>query len=562
MAIANAVFGSVACHRNRSKLSRLRFGSSSKGSGLAEDEVATYLWVAETVLRKHRRPLRARELVNYGLEDALFSDQELSRTPQKSMQARLSMDILASPEGSSFVRTSRGQFYLRELLTHPVPAGDGDMVGAAAPLSEYTAIRREAPPASENVLVIHKDNYEPLLGFQGIGIGKAGNANALLRSKITNYMPRTRAETVEDHKQVITYTLIQHRSKVLSFTRGNYNRAATFLRGSRCLGFGGHVTDSDHTLFSYGDLGIRANAAREISEEIMLPTGRPNIDPDQLEILGVLNDDSSDVGRRHVAIVLRYWVDDFDNWKRVSRGENSINQLRWLDTSAEPINLSEFEYWSQICVWSFFPNYLNMIPRFRIVRKAIFRKPHVLCVVGEIGSGKSATTTALVENGGYTQINSGQVLATLLQLAPVPETPREQFQEAAERFIITGAGPKRLADALLKAANATNADRVVIDGIRHPETLAELREQSDAPVAVIYVYTPPDVAYDMYRFRENYSERDISFRDFVTLYNAPVEGRIKYVLGEADVVLYNWLGYEQYLSVTIDMMKAVGVFIG
>lgn len=528
---------------------------------MAEDEIATYLWVAETVLRKHRRPLRARELVNYGLEDQLFSDQELSRTPQKSMQARLSMDILADPRGSRFIRTGRGQFFLRELLADP-EAGGGDMAGAIAPLIEYTAIRREAPPASESVLVIHKDHYTPLLNFQGIGVGKAGNAASLLRTGLTVYMPRTHAETVDDYKQFVTYTLIQHRSKVLSFTRGNYNRAASFLRGARCLGFGGHVTDADHTLFSYSDLGVRANAAREINEELMLPTGRPEIDSDQLEVLGVLNDDSSDVGRRHVAIVLRYWIDDFEEWRRVSRGETSINQLRWLDTTAEPINLSELEYWSQLCVRTFFPTYMNTLSRYRIVRKAIFRKPHLICVVGAIGSGKSATTRALVEQAGYTQINSGQVLADLLGLPPVPETSRAKFQQAAERFIQTASGPKRLATALLKAAKAAEADRVVIDGIRHPETLAVLRDRSSIPTAVIYVYTPPDVAYDMYRLRENYSERDISFRDFVTLYNAPVEGRVKYILGDADVVLYNWLGYDQYRSVTLDMMKEIGVFVG
>src|ERR1700720_2050855 len=44
----------------------------------------TYLWAAELVLRKHGRPLRAREIVNYAQEQGLFSDEMHSRTPQKS----------------------------------------------------------------------------------------------------------------------------------------------------------------------------------------------------------------------------------------------------------------------------------------------------------------------------------------------------------------------------------------------------------------------------------------------------------------------------------------------
>ena len=475
------------------------------------------------------------------------------------MQARLSMDILADPQGSRFVRTGRGQFFLRELLATDIPADGRDMVGDATTLHEYTAIRREAPPSSEDVLVIHKDRYSPLLTFQGIGVGNVGNATSLLKSDLTEYMPRTHAETNDEYKQFITYTIIQYQSKILSFTRGNYNRAASFLRGARCLGFGGHVTDSDHTLFSFSDLGVRANAAREVNEELMLPNGRPQIEPDEFEILGVLNDDSSDVGLRHVAVVLRYWVDDFETWKRVSRGESSINQLKWLDTAAEPINLSEFEYWSQLCVRNFFPNYLNMIPRYRVIRRAVFQQPHLLCVVGAIGSGKSATTKALVEHGGYVQINSGKILAGLLGLPPVPQTPRAEFQVAAERFIQTPTGPKRLAVALAKAAKDADTNRVVIDGIRHPETLAALRVSSQNPVALVFVYTPPDVAFDMYRYREEYGDSSVSFKEFVSLYNAPVEGRVKYLLGEADVILYNWIGFDQYHSVTIDMMNDIGV---
>src|SRR3982750_1594040 len=74
------------------------------------------LWAAELVLQKHRRPLRAREIVTYAQEQGLFSDEMHSRTPQKSLQARLSLDILQKGERSIFIRTARGLFYLRNLL--------------------------------------------------------------------------------------------------------------------------------------------------------------------------------------------------------------------------------------------------------------------------------------------------------------------------------------------------------------------------------------------------------------------------------------------------------------
>jgi predicted NUDIX family phosphoesterase/dephospho-CoA kinase len=524
---------------------------------LNDNQEATYLWVAETVLRKHGRPLRARELVNYGLEDQLFSDKELSRTPQKSMQARLSMDILRDPNQSRFVRTARGRFFLRELIQRR--ERDEKNSALSGQIEEYTAIRRQLPPASENVLVIHRQNYSPILNFQGLGIGLVSDLSELLRPSITKYLPRTHAETNSDYKQFVTYTIIQHHSSVLSFTRGTYNRAASFLRGARCIGFGGHVTDADISLFSREDLGVRANAAREIREEILLSEGRPVIDPTALEVLGILNDDSSDVGVRHVAIVLRYWVDDIDKWQKPLRGESSINQLRWLNTNASPVNLSEFEYWSQLCIRSFFPSYLNTIPRFRVLRRSIFKQDHILCVVGAIGSGKSVATKALVDQGAYVQVNSGQVLAELLDLPPVPETDRASFQSAAEAFISKAQGPRRLAVALVAAANKLGVRRIVLDGIRHPETLAALRENSELPVAVLYVYTPPDVAFDMYQSREHHRDKSMSFKEFISLYNAPVEGKTKYILNEADVILYNWMGLDQYEIAIKDMMEEIGV---
>ncbi|MGR9432757.1 HTH domain-containing protein [Rhizobium leguminosarum] len=510
-------------------------------------EDVTYLWVAETVLRKHKRPLTARALVDYGLEDELFPAAGLSRTPQKSMQARLSMDILNN-EQSAFIRTGRGRFFLRELL-------ERQELGAPSALKVYRAERRTPVPSTETVLAIPKGTYEGFLGYQGIGNTEPPNPFATMSNANIAYLPRSLAETDDRFKQVITYTVIQYQSKILTFRRGLYNRAAKFLRGAHCVGFGGHVNEDDRDLFSYDDLGIRQNAAREISEELMLPDGRPQINPKNLEFLGVLNDDSSDVGIRHMAVVLRYWVDDWTQWKSVGRGEASINKIRWLDTLKESIHLAEFEYWSQLVLRSFFKSSMEMVPTYKIQRRSSFHGPHVLCVVGSIGSGKSATSNLLRQRFGYTAVNSGQVLARLMGIAPIPETPRDVFQAAAEEFITRPAGPTELGCALADAASQSGSERVLIDGIRHPETLEVLKRHASLPVALLYVYTPPDVAYEMYRYREGHGEQAITFPEFVRLYTAPVEGKIRYIIGEADVITFNWLGLEAYESALIHLME-------
>jgi predicted NUDIX family phosphoesterase/dephospho-CoA kinase len=509
-------------------------------------EDVTYLWVAETVLRKHKRPLNARALVNYGLEDGLFPATGLSYTPQKSMQARLSIEILNN-DASIFVRTSRGRFFLRDLMP-------SSLDGALSTLKVYTAERHVPRPSTEMVLCVPRQVYDGFLNFQGIGHISERNPIEQLTDEQIAFTRRAIAETDDSSKQVITYTVIQHQSRILSFRRGLYNRAANFLRGAHCVGFGGHVNENDRDLFSLSDLGIRQNAAREIAEELMLPRGRPQIDPESFEFLGILNDDSSDVGVRHMAVVLRYWIDDWSQWRSVTKGEASINKLRWLDTVGETINLSEFEYWSQLVIRSFFQSSMKMVPGYKIMCRSAFREPHILCVVGSIGSGKSATSRLFSEQFGYITINSGSVLAGLLGVPPIPETARADFQAMAEEFISHPDGPSRLGDALARAATGSNAERVLIDGVRHPETLEALRFSASKPVALLYVYTPPDVAYEMYRYREGHGEEAITFPDFIKLYTAPVESRIRYLIGEADIITFNWLGLESYQRALSNLM--------
>jgi predicted NUDIX family phosphoesterase len=131
-----------------------------------------------------------------------------------------------------------------------------------------------------------------------------------------------------DAKQFVTYVLVQCGQRLLFFKRSYLSRAAEFLRGSKCIGFGGHVSAADLDILSRGDYGLAACARRELAEELHLPD-TPNskrvpastatidyrnkatvnlFESASLERLGILNDDSSEVGRRHVAVVYRAWL--------------------------------------------------------------------------------------------------------------------------------------------------------------------------------------------------------------------------------------------------------------
>jgi predicted NUDIX family phosphoesterase/dephospho-CoA kinase len=342
-------------------------------------------------------------------------------------------------------------------------------------------------------------------------------------------------------------------SKILVFKRGNYNTVAEYLRGSLCIGFGGHVSEPDRTLFG-SESGVMECAIRELREELELP----EIDVRRLQegrglkIVGILNDDSSVVGRRHFAFVLRFEVSEDPAWNYPKRGERSVTQLHWMDVESDNLELTHFEYWSQLCLRTFFRARVRAQPSFRIVRTKPLQPPHVLCIVGQIGSGKSEAAEVLRQQFGYVEINSGKILAELLGIPPVPVTDRQTFQKAANRFIKRSDGPRRLASAIWRAAQQTNCERVLVDGIRQHSTLGALKRLAGRTrVGLVYIYTPPDVAYYFYALR---SRRKVTIQDFLRIRDDPVEGEIEKLMSVADAVVYNWTGRLRYQAAIRSLM--------
>jgi len=501
-----------------------------------------FLVVAANILAKQGRDMSPREIVQVAFEQGLFSENIAGRTPHQTMKAKLSVHVRRYGDASPFVRTRPGRYNLR---AH-VPSGD----------AFYGRPPIAPTRSSESTLVFPSQWLDQYGRFQGISRDADGFVKSLVASGTATYMRRLDAEMANDYKQVLTYILcVRGNGQILAFQRGTYNRTEAYLRGSQCVGFGGHVTELDRTFFNNADLGIGDNAARELLEELRLPkheivrVGRRQ----PLTPIGVLNDDSSETGRRHLAIVYRYDLALETNPASIARGEKSIAKLRSINLSSDALQLSRFEYWSQLCLREYFAETVRAQPAFRVRRRARLRPPHLLAVVGPLGSGKSEVTQVLKQDLGYAEINSGRVLAGLLGIPPVPTTPRAEFQRLAFEFIATPAGPATLARALLNEASASGNDRVLVDGIRQLATLDELRKQgNDRRFGLIYVHTAPDLAYQFYRARENSS---ITIHDFLALRSAPVEAEVESLIGKADAVLYNWTGLFEFRNIIRAMMS-------
>ncbi len=504
-----------------------------------------FLIVAEKVFRLICKPLTPSQIVSIAVRESLFSDKRSGKTPAQTMKSKLSVHIRRFKAESPFIRTAPGRFYLRDLIQ------EGDKVYEAPPLTK--------PKSTEKVLVVPGNILDQSFRFQGITMNWKKFYRTILNPRTCSYLDRMTAETDDTQKQILTYVMVTRKGSVLAYKRGNFSRVEDFLRGSHCIGFGGHVTIQDRDLFSIGDMGLRRSAVRELLEELNLP------DRDQrrlqagegLFIVGALNDDSSTVGQRHFAFLFRYEVSNDPAWKQPTRGEKSITQLRWLNRVRGPVPIWDFEYWSQLCLRHYHAPLATSAPTYRITRRWHAPARHIVCVVGMVGSGKSEATRVLCEDFGYEEINSGKVLAELLHIPPVPKMSRDLFQTKAHRFISDAKGPGVLARALWKEIEISGASRALVDGIRQPQTLNELRNcAGNTPIKVIFVQTPPDICYKFYKERES---RDISIFEFLRIQNAPVETQVRDMIGLSDAVLYNWTGRHEYRSAAGSIMREFGI---
>jgi predicted NUDIX family phosphoesterase len=191
----------------------------------------------------------------------------------------------------------------------------------------------------ENVLVVRRNLFEQLGSFQGLNFEPENYLNLLLSRGNNFFFPRAQAENDPAYKQIIPYVLLAFQDRVLHYVRGKKaGEQRLVAKGS--IGIGGHMNESDESLFACDEQAYRAGVEREVNEEIKIDT--------QFEdrIVALLNDDTTEVGRVHLGIVHVFRLAQ----QKVEKREAMITNLAFL-TKAELLNRREsLETWSQICV--------------------------------------------------------------------------------------------------------------------------------------------------------------------------------------------------------------------
>jgi len=194
-------------------------------------------------------------------------------------------------------------------------------------------------PAIENVLVIRRSLFDDLGAFQGLNFEPKKYLKAILSRGSNFFIPRPEAEGNPDYKQIIPYVLVAFQNIVLHYVRGKKaGEQRLVAKGS--IGIGGHMNETDESLFAMDEQAYRAGVDREVNEEIKINT--------QLEdrIVALLNDDSTEVGRVHLGIVHVFKLAE----PNVEKREAMITELTFLPKNELLARRETMETWSQICV--------------------------------------------------------------------------------------------------------------------------------------------------------------------------------------------------------------------
>ncbi len=190
----------------------------------------------------------------------------------------------------------------------------------------------------ERVLVVPGAELDRLGRFQGFSPDAERYLAALLVPGLMQYRPRSEVEDDPGFKQIIPYVVFRCDDAVFCYTRGNSQGEARLHR-LRSLGVGGHVAEEDaegrKSLEAY-EYAMR----RELDEEVEVRS------PGRLSRVGLINDDSTPVGRVHLGVVHLFELER----PRVSPREVGLADAEFQPVSSVVSLRVEFETWSQICI--------------------------------------------------------------------------------------------------------------------------------------------------------------------------------------------------------------------
>jgi predicted NUDIX family phosphoesterase len=186
----------------------------------------------------------------------------------------------------------------------------------------------------ERVLVVEADwihNLQPSRGFL-LDINPEF-LNEL--PKRAFFIDRPTAEADPGFRQVIPYVLVRHEGRILTVTR-HKTGGEPRLFDKMSFGIGGHINPVDGEPENLLDAGLKRELAEELAADN--PPGF-----DELRLLGLICDDTDEVSRVHLGVVLLW-----ETGKPIGIRETDKMHGEYLAPDEIGLNRDRLENWSRL----------------------------------------------------------------------------------------------------------------------------------------------------------------------------------------------------------------------
>jgi restriction system protein len=282
----------------------------------------SFLDAAERVLSDAQKPLHPREIVARALREGLVESS--GQTPDQTMKAKLSTDILSKNTSSRFMRTDKNRFGLRTWIPR---------------YKEFVADRFKKALLDEEIVVFPRALLDRFVPGPGLHQLSAEQSQELLVS----LQPMQRREAEEDMSviQLVSAFLVRDGDRVATYKRTRRLPEAR-LHGCFSLLFGGHLNPDDvPPLFSIFDPDVGSLfIQRELREELRFGH------PPPMTLRGVLYDTRREVSLQHLGVLYEVLVPPDEE---VEVGERGFLQQLAFETPYEiEDRIADFENWSEL----------------------------------------------------------------------------------------------------------------------------------------------------------------------------------------------------------------------
>lgn len=203
----------------------------------------------------------------------------------------------------------------------------------------------------EQVMVVSRKVFDDAGEFQGFS-SDTKKINKILQSDNISFMPRDEMEKDPSYKQIIPYCVFgvfkDGEPYVFSYTRskkGGEDR----LHAKKSIGVGGHINPIDSNHIGDKPSNVYENGMlRELQEEVGLYSSFAR------KTIGLVNDDSNDVGKVHLGVVEMFELEN----AFLAIKDEALEDGEFYHLGDILKDKNSYETWSQL-VLEYIDGYIN-----------------------------------------------------------------------------------------------------------------------------------------------------------------------------------------------------------